>query len=130
MRGVIQDIRSLGAELVVVGSGKPFHAAAFRDDQEIDFPLLVDPDLVAYEAAGLRRGVAATLNWKMARNAFRAFRSGFRQTSVQGDPWQLGGTFVLLPGGDCAFAHVSSEAGDHPEVNAVLSALRGAVLRR
>jgi NAD(P)-dependent dehydrogenase (short-subunit alcohol dehydrogenase family) len=42
---------------------------------------------------------------------------------VQGDPWQLGGTFVIQPGGRLTFAHRSEVAGDHAQPKAVLAAL-------
>ena len=56
----------------------------------------------------------------------RALRGGFRQKGVQGDPWQLGGVFVVAPGGVIRFAYASSAAGDHPPVGAILAALPGA----
>jgi NAD(P)-dependent dehydrogenase (short-subunit alcohol dehydrogenase family) len=59
----------------------------------------------------------------MPLNALRALRSGSRQTGVEGDPWQLGGVFVLRPGGELAYRYVSAEAGDHPPLDDVLAAL-------
>ena len=55
MRDRIDEIRARGAELVVVGNGATNFAAAFREDYQLDCPLLVDPELRAYRAAGLRR---------------------------------------------------------------------------
>ena len=63
----------------------------------LDCPLLVDPELRAYRAAGLRRGRVELLSPRLPLNAMRALRAGYRQTSVQGDPWQLGGVFVIRP---------------------------------
>ena len=123
MRDRIDDIRARGAELVIVGNGAQHFAAAFREDQHLDCPLLVDPELRAYRAAGLRRGRVELLSPRLASNALRALRSGARQGAVQGDPWQLGGVFVIRPGGALAFRHVSREAGDHPPIEDVLHAL-------
>ena len=53
----------------------------------------------------------------------RALRSGSRQGSVQGDLWQLGGVFVIRPGGELTYRYVSREAGDHAPVDAILEAL-------
>jgi hypothetical protein len=64
------------------------------------------------------------INLRTARHALRAVRKGFRQTSVQGDPWQLGGSFVIDPKGNVLFAHTSREAGDHPDPEDILAALR------
>jgi NAD(P)-dependent dehydrogenase (short-subunit alcohol dehydrogenase family) len=123
LRGRLDEIRARGAELVIVGNGARHFAEAFREDFELDCPLLVDPELVAYRAAGLRRGRVEALSPRLARNAVRALRAGFRQASVQGDPWQLGGVFVLRSDGALLYRHVSREAGDHPPVDEVLAAL-------
>jgi dehydrogenase/reductase SDR family protein 12 len=63
------------------------------------------------------------LSPRLPRNALRALRSGSRQTGVQGDPWQLGGVFVIRPGGDLTYRYVSGEMGDHPPVEEILAAL-------
>jgi peroxiredoxin len=56
LRDQLPEIRARGAELVVIGNGAQHFAAAFREDMGLDCPLLVDPELRAYRAAGLRRG--------------------------------------------------------------------------
>jgi NAD(P)-dependent dehydrogenase (short-subunit alcohol dehydrogenase family) len=123
LRDRIDEIHARGAELVVIGNGAPNFAAAFREDFELACPLLVDPELRAYRAAGLRRGRVELLSPRLPRNALRALRSGSRQAGVQGDPWQLGGVFVIRPGGESTYRYVSREAGDHPPVEEVLAAL-------
>jgi dehydrogenase/reductase SDR family protein 12 len=125
LRDEIGDIRARGAELVIVGNGAPNFALAFREDFELDCPLLVDPDLRAYRAAGLRRGRVELLSPRVPLNALRALRAGSRQTSVEGDPWQLGGVFVIRPSGGLTYQYVSREAGDHPPVEQILAALEG-----
>jgi len=123
LRDRIGEIRSRGAELAIVGNGAQHFAAAFREDQKLDCPILIDTELCAYRAAGLRRGRVELLSPRLPRNALRALRAGYRQTSVQGDPWQLGGVFVIRPGGELAYRYVSREAGDHPPVDTILEAL-------
>ena len=127
MRDRIDEIRARGAELVIVGNGAPNFAVAFREDFELDGPLLVDPELRAYRAAGLRRGRVELLSPRLPLHALRALRSGSRQAGVQGDPWQLGGVFVIRPGGDLTYRYVSREAGDHPPVAEILAALEDEV---
>jgi len=116
-------IRQRGAELVIVGNGRPEHAADFRAAQRIECPLYVDPELRAYAAAGLKRGVLTALNPRVLTHGVRAFRSGMRQGALQGDPWQQGGVFVIRPDGSVPFAYVSEEAGDHPDPSEVVAAL-------
>jgi dehydrogenase/reductase SDR family protein 12 len=123
LRDRIDDIRARGAELAIVGNGAAHFARAFREDFGLDGALLVDPELRAYRAAGLRRGRVELLSPRLPLHALRALRSGARQVAVQGDPWQLGGVFVIRPGGALAYHYASREAGDHPPVDAVLAAL-------
>jgi hypothetical protein len=123
LRDAQDEIHQRGARLVIVGNGAPHFAKAFREDFALDGPLLVDPELRAYRAAGLRRGRVEILSPRVAWNGFRALRSGARQQSVQGDPWQLGGVFVIRSDGTVTFEHRSREAGDHPLVSDVLEAL-------
>ncbi len=126
MRDALGEIRKAGAELVVVGSGRPEHAADFRQSERLRFPLLVDPELASFEAAGLKRSVLATLGPRAFGHAFRALRSGARQGATRGDPWQLGGALVIRPSGEIAYRYASREAGDHPPVAGILEALRAA----
>jgi NAD(P)-dependent dehydrogenase (short-subunit alcohol dehydrogenase family) len=123
LRDRIEEIRARGAELVIVGNGAASFAAALREDFDLDCKILVDPELRAYRAAGLRSGRVEVLSPRLPLNALRAWRSGSRQSGVQGDPWQLGGVFVIQTGGELAYRHVSREAGDHPPLDDVLAAL-------
>lgn len=119
----LPEIRSRGAELVVIGNGDERYARAFREDLALDVPILIDHDLAAYRAAGLRRDIGATLSMQVVKNAWRALKSGYRQREVQGDPWQQGGVLVIAPGDRLLFSHVSRVAGDHPKPGAVLAAV-------
>jgi NAD(P)-dependent dehydrogenase (short-subunit alcohol dehydrogenase family) len=123
LRDRVDDFRARGAELAIVGNGAPNFATAFREDFDLDCPLLVDPELRAYRAAGMRRGRVELLSPRLPLNALRALRSGSRQTGVQGDPWQLGGVFVIRPGGELTYRYLSREAGDHPPIEQILAAL-------
>jgi NAD(P)-dependent dehydrogenase (short-subunit alcohol dehydrogenase family) len=125
LRDRFRELEARGAALAIVGNGGAPFAAAFREDMELppDVTLLVDPELRAYRAAGLRRGRVEVLSPRVALNGLRAFRAGFRQTGIEGDPWQLGGSFVLRPDGACTFRQASREAGDHADLDAVLAAL-------
>jgi hypothetical protein len=117
-------IEAKGAGLAFVGNGNRHFARAFAEELGIVAPVYVDPSLRAYKAFGLRRGVVAALgSASVVSHAARAMRGGFRQRGVQGDAWQLGGVFVVAPGGAVRYAHASTAAGDHPPVEAVLRAL-------
>jgi peroxiredoxin len=106
-----------------VSTGSPEEARAFKEERGLAFPVLVDPRMRAYRAAGMRRGVAATFNLRAITNAMRAMKEGEHQGRTQGDPWQLGGAFVILPGGRVVYEQRSDAAGDHADPEAMLAAL-------
>jgi len=119
----MKDWQSRGINVVIIGNGNAVFAEAFREEFEIEGTLLVDPELAAYRAAGLRRGRVELASPRLLSNAFRAYREGARQTGVEGDPWQLGGVFVIAPGGELRFAFRSREAGDHAAQEDIEAAL-------
>jgi hypothetical protein len=88
--------------------------------------VLSDPTRAVFAAAGMRRSLFATLHWRLFVNAWRAFRRGFRQTSVQGDPWQQGGVLVLDRDGAVRHRQIDRAGGDMLDLDAVLAALRPA----
>jgi hypothetical protein len=126
LRREVEAIHARGAELAIVGNGDLEAARAFARETRLATPLYVDSVREAYRALGMRRDVAAALNPAFLTNAVRALRAGFRQTSVQGDPWQMGGVLIVLPGGRVAYRYLSSAAGDHPPVAELIAALPGA----
>jgi hypothetical protein len=123
LRDIVPQIRAKGAELVVVGSGSPEQARAFRDEQRLDFPLLVDPAREAYAVAGLKRSLGSTLGPGVLVHSIRALRQGYRQGPAAGDLWQQGGVLVIAPDGTERFKHTSARAGDHPDPALFLVAL-------
>lgn len=127
------NVRSAGAELVIVGSGTPDQAKRFADEEQVIGTMVTDPTLEAYRVGGMRRGVLTVMNAKAALHAVRALRDGHRQRRTQGDPWQQGGVVVvdaLSRSGRIALHHAASEAGDPTDfsvvVRAVESLARGA----
>lgn len=123
MRDAQHQIEAAGASIAVIGSGSAFFARAFAEDMDLHFPILVDTNLEAFEAARMKRSALALLSPKMLTNAARALMSGARQGPVQGDALQLGGTLVVRCDGSVPYAHLSSEAGDHAPIDEILAAL-------
>ncbi|MDA0269998.1 MAG: peroxiredoxin-like family protein [Chloroflexi bacterium] len=128
IRDVLADVRALGAEVAVIGNGTPFMAQAFVEDYAFEVPVFTNPGRDVYRALGAKRPSSAfILRPSFWINSFRAFRAGFRQGALQGDRAQLGGVFIVLPGGAMPFAHRSAVAGDIPSNARVLQELRSAL---
>jgi len=123
-----KSIRQAGAELALIGMGELRYAQAFQKEFDLSCPVLVDPTRAAYKALSMKRGVGRTLAVPSVWAArLRASRAGFRQQGIKGDPWQLGGVLVVLPGGRVAYRYLSDTSADHPPVTEILSALERAV---
>ena len=123
MRDALPEIRRRGAELIIVGNGRPEHAIDFRESEHVGSPLYVDPELHAYAAAGLKRGLRTSLSIGVVLRGVRALREGKRQGATMGDPWQQGGVFIIRPGNRVDFSYISEEAGDHPSAEAIVAVL-------
>lgn len=120
----VQEIRAAGADLVVIGSGSPEQAGWFAEEQPVPLRVLADPELVTFRAIGARRGLKSSLHLGTLWSAWRALRSGFRQTGTQGDALQQGAVWIVAPGNDVIYRYTSAWAGDHPDPAALLETLR------
>ncbi len=128
MREITAEIHESGAELVIVGNGSAQFARGFVEDYDVATPVFTDPSRALYDALGARRaGILDLSRPSLWRNGRRARGKGFRQHEVLGDARQLGGVFVVLPSGDTPYCYLSGVAGDHPDPQEVLAALREAV---
>lgn len=126
MRAREGDFRAAGAGLAAIGLGDRAYARAFRDEQGITFPLLVDERREAYRAAGLKSAsLLHLLRRDNARARARARAAGHRQVRMGKNPFQLGGSFVFAPGDEVLFSQVSGTFGDNAAVESLLAVARG-----
>jgi hypothetical protein len=122
-RRAIPDIHAKSAELVVVGNGNRHSAQKFVEETGLTTPLFVDTTRASYRALGMQRSLGRFIRPSAFRNVWRAYRGGYRQKGIQGDPWQLGGVLVVLTDGRVVYHHLSQVPGDHPPMTDVLAAL-------
>ena len=134
-----RDRDLLGPEpnLWLIGMGTQVQAAAFKQQTGVGFPVLLSPDMRAYEAMNLPRGslrqVFGIAAQRVARR--RARGAGLERTAEGGNrpkqrpeqDWhQLGGAFVFAPGGEIVWSHRARHAGDDADPRALGDALRAA----
>ena len=117
-------MQAAGARLLFVGTGTPAMAANFARAHAGPHPVFSDPQRRTFEAAGMRRSLRATFHWRLLRHAWRALRGGFRQTGVQGDPWQQGGVLVFDAEGGLCHSEADGVGGDELDVAAITAAAR------
>ena len=124
MREHTDEIHKAGAELVIVGNGQPKSAAGFKKRLNITTPLYVDPQMDAYRAAGLKRTKLGTIGPLVWVPALKAFITGHHEDGIQGDPYQQGGVFIIMPGDKVVYSHISKRASDRPSISKILNALK------
>jgi len=118
------EITDRGARIIAVGTGDARYAKAFIDDEEIDFPVLLDEEGVAAEMAELKTGGWFQLAGpKTAAGVLKATAAGKRQHRIGKRPKQLGATFVIGPGDVLRYEHIDGDVSDHAPVGDICVAL-------
>jgi peroxiredoxin len=125
-----EDFRQAGAEVLVVTQARPQFLALFLREQQLPFPVVADPERVAYRAFGLERTTWArvlspAVLFRYVRLIFRGW--GLRKPRGGEDVLQLGGDFVLDREGRLAYAYRSAEPTDRPAVAVLLRAVRESI---
>ncbi len=125
MREHEAQFKQAGANLAAVGLGDMNYARLFREETGIAFPLMVDEDRAAYQAAELKsENLLHLLRRDNAAARARAKAAGHRQHRLGQNPFQLGASFVFGPGNRDLFVHISRTFGDNADPQALLSVLR------
>ncbi len=124
MRRHEKEITDRGARIVAVGTGDARYATAFIDDEEIDFPVLLDEEGDAAEIAELPNGGWFQLAGpRTAAGVLKATAAGKRQHKIGKRPKQLGATFVIGPGDVLRYEHIDGDVSDHAPLGDVCLAL-------
>lgn len=126
LKDVMPRIEAQGVQPIVIGNGTPIMAQAFVEETGLQVPLYTNPGREVYAALGAKRPSALTfLNPKLWWNFLRSLAKGNRPKQVQGDAAQLGGVFLVKPGGGMPYAYRSDLAGDHPSNEELLRVVSG-----
>lgn len=84
--------------------------------------LLTDPSLETYKFLKFKNGLAGVIGLKSFTQGFSALKAGFMPGSLQGHALQLGGAVVVAPEDKITYLFKSSAVGEHPPVEALLTA--------
>lgn len=90
------------------------------------FPCLADPEREGYRTYGLKRGNA----WEVIGPAaivrgLQARRKGHHIEKIEGDAFQMPGTFIIDRDGTVRYAKYARHSGDHPDTRELVAVLRG-----
>jgi peroxiredoxin len=125
LRDHYDEIRTLGGDVVAIGTGNVKYAASFVADEQVPFPVLVDDHSHAAHAAQVKRVNFKTLLFdpRSREGAKAAHAAGHRIHWPGKRTNQLGATFVLAPGNAVVYEHVDEHTADHAPLGEVLDAL-------
>ena len=126
LRPHVDELRAIGVEPFVIGSGTPAEARDFQRHVHAEsVPVLVDRKLASYRAAGWKRSMGATLHPSSWLHGIKSFVK-HPQRKTAGDPWQLGGA-MLVRDGDIRWSFKSETGGHHPTIATLVDEARKAV---
>jgi peroxiredoxin len=118
------ELRRMDVQVLVISFGAEFWARAWLQEMQSPFPLLLDPERAAYRAYGLERSFVRVWSPKVMWHYTRRVLAGQKLQSIQGDPHQLGGDFVVDADGVIRLAHRSRDPVDRPAVETLLAAIK------
>lgn len=108
-------------QIVAIGLGQTKHAERYCGKLAPSLTCLSNEEPDLNRAYGLTRAsLLQLLGPAGLANGARAMAKGFRQGKSTGDELMLPGTFVIDKGGVVQYAYYSANAGDHPDITAVL----------
>ena len=110
-------------QVVTISFGTLYWASVWLKETHSPFPLLLDPDLAAYQAYDLQRSVLHSWGWNNLRYYAKAVLRGQKFSVNRGDMNQLGGDFLVDTNGILRLIHPSADPTDRPALSALLSTL-------
>ena len=116
-------LRNAGIDVVLVSSGTPAQAEAFRRDYRVPFTIICDPDRVLFKKYALREmTLRHYLSPRMHVKTIQVLAQGYGHKSGEGSEAQLGGVFIIATSGKVAYAHIAADAADHPSPQDIVQA--------
>jgi peroxiredoxin len=119
------EFATLGLPVIAIALGKPKHARRYCGRLAPSVTCYCDGETAVYAAYGLEQGGASSiLNPGLVTATARALAAGHLQGKATGDVHMLPGSFIVDGEGVVQYAYYSQHAGDHPDLNRLLPAIR------
>ena len=115
----------LDAQVLLVGLGTVDQTAAFKEQFDVPFPMVADPEKRLFEAFRLQQAsTGALFSASMLFRGVAALSKGHGMGVPQGDVRQLPGVFIIDTSGRLLFSHHASGPADHPQPDTLLEVLQ------
>ncbi len=117
-------IEAAGLQTIAVAMGEPKHNQRYCGTLAPGVTCLTDETTAPYAAYGLGRGrvFGELMSPGVMAAGARATRKGYLPGQPVGDVTILPGTFIVDRQGSVRYAYYSAHAGDHPAIEALISA--------
>ena len=119
-----EELEALGVRVLLLSFGREWQARRWMQETKAPFPLLLDPERSVYRAYGLERSFAKSWHPRMLLYYLGLLLKGWKLHSIQGDPNQLGGDFIVDARGIVRYAHPSEDPADRPSFERIVEALK------
>ena len=134
LAGEHDDYLDAGATIAIVGEGDPERGAVYREEYDIDCPVLCDPDGGAHETYGLLDFTIAQTLYHLPglvdrdREVVEAVAERKRDEGLPqvDNPWRQPGEFVVDEDGVLRLAYRYQYCRDFPDPRVLLTAIREA----
>ena len=119
----VDELEQLGAQVLTISFSAGHWAGGWTQETGSPYPLLLDPDRSSYKAYQLRssrlRSWGPNVLWRYAK----LLLAGEHLRPAQGDPYQLGGDFIIDGQGIIRLTHPSADPVDRPAMATLLATL-------
>lgn len=137
LQEALPDLGDAGAAVVTIVQGESERTRAVAERRGYAFPILCDPERLAYTRYGVLEGTPAQIlhdfPWKPNdRDGGELLRGPRRGTerAVVDDPWQLPAEFLIGTNGRIVYAHRAQFCEDFPPKTVLLGAIQAATEAR
>lgn len=119
-----KEINDHNVGVFVIGHGTPKDIEWFYSKNETSLEIFVASNRDAYRVTEMISSIKHFLSFRTIGFMKKAHHDGFRQTSLKGNPWQLGGVLMISVAGQLMYQHRSQQPGDHADINDILNVLK------
>jgi peroxiredoxin len=117
------DFDRLNTQIAVVTFTGGYWADHWLKDTGVDFPLLIDENNDLYDSFDLKRSFWKTWQPKVILDYAKRLVKGESLKQSSGDPYQMGGDFIIDTDGIVRLAYRSDDPTDRPPVDDLLKVL-------
>ena len=136
LQSELDQYRSLGANVTIVGQGEPEQAAEYGERYQVPVPILSDPHRSAYRAFGVLEGLPSQIFFDASEELLRRdLSAGLEFASERktigrppvNSPWQLPAEFVIDASGVVRLAYRYQFCEDFPDHRVIAAAVKDCV---